>query len=131
MVPPLLKWKKFFFVFWLWYCIFLLCFPMETLFVALCCRAVKKISTGRGFFQSPYKMPHIICSHSLIRNLYYGPDIVITRKHDNAIFICDTKWKLLSSKKVNWGNLSGRICTRCMHIRKIQCQKHYNALSND
>ena len=31
------------------------------------------------------------------------PDIVITRKHDNAIFICDTKWKLLSSQKVNWG----------------------------
>ncbi len=26
------------------------------------------------------------------------PDIVIERKSDNAIFVCDTKWKLLSDK---------------------------------
>ena len=31
------------------------------------------------------------------------PDIVITRKADGAIFVMDTKWKVLSNNKANYG----------------------------
>ena len=31
------------------------------------------------------------------------PDIVVTRKSDGAIFIMDTKWKVLSESKANYG----------------------------
>ena len=31
------------------------------------------------------------------------PDIVIARKNDGAIFVLDTKWKLLSEGKANYG----------------------------
>lgn len=49
------------------------------------------------------------------------PDIVITRKRDNAIFICDTKWKLLSNKKVNWG------ISQADMYQMYAYQKKYNA----
>lgn len=49
------------------------------------------------------------------------PDIVIIRKHDNAIFICDTKWKLLSSQKVNWG------ISQADMYQMYAYQKKYNA----
>ena len=31
------------------------------------------------------------------------PDIVIKRKADGAIFVMDTKWKVLSNNKANYG----------------------------
>ena len=31
------------------------------------------------------------------------PDIVVKRKVDDAVFICDTKWKILSDTKANHG----------------------------
>ena len=31
------------------------------------------------------------------------PDIVVKRKEDNAVFILDTKWKILSNSKPNYG----------------------------
>ena len=49
------------------------------------------------------------------------PDIVITRKRDNAIFICDTKWKLLSSQKVNLG------ISQADMYQMYAYQKKYNA----
>ena len=31
------------------------------------------------------------------------PDLVLTRRSDDAVFILDTKWKLLDAQKPNWG----------------------------
>lgn len=81
---------------------FSLMFPMETLFERYVAVQFKKFLPAEDFSISIQDATHYLFTQPS-KKFILRPDIVITRKHDNAIFICDTKWKLLSSKKVNWG----------------------------
>lgn len=78
-----------------------LLFPMETLFesyVAAQCRKVLKVNEYDVSAQD--KRHHLFDEP---RRFLMKPDIVVTRKADGAIFILDTKWKLLSDAKANYG----------------------------
>lgn len=81
---------------------FSLMFPMETLFERYVAVQLKKFLPAEDFSISIQDATHYLFTQPN-KKFILRPDIVITRKHDNAIFICDTKWKLLSSQKVNLG----------------------------
>lgn len=81
---------------------FSLMFPMETLFERYVAVQLKKFLPAEDFSISIQDATQYLFTQPN-KKFILRPDIVITRKHDNAIFICDTKWKLLSSQKVNWG----------------------------
>ena len=49
------------------------------------------------------------------------PDIVIKRKSDKAVFVCDTKWKLLADEKNNYG------ISQADMYQMYAYQKKYNA----
>ena len=78
-----------------------LLFPMETLFesyIAAQCRKLLKTSEYTVSVQDRHY--HLFDEP---RRFLIRPDIVVTRKVDRAIFIMDTKWKLLSDAKANYG----------------------------
>jgi 5-methylcytosine-specific restriction enzyme subunit McrC len=78
-----------------------LLFPMETLFesyIAAWFRRLLKASEYKVSAQD--KRYHLFDEP---KRFLMKPDIVITRKMDGAIFILDTKWKLLSDAKANYG----------------------------
>lgn len=78
-----------------------LLFPMETLFESYIAALIKK-AIGMGFTVSAQdKSYHLFDIPN--RRFLLKPDIVIRRKEDDAIFILDTKWKLLSDDKSNYG----------------------------
>ena len=99
---------------------FALLFPMETLFERYVAVQLKKILPAEEFLISIQDKTHYLFL-SPSKKFLLRPDIVITRKRDNAIFICDTKWKLLSSKKVNWG------ISQADMYQMYAYQKKYNA----
>lgn len=99
---------------------FALLFPMETLFERYVAVQLKKILPAEEFLISIQDKTHYLFL-SPSKKFLLRPDIVITRKRDNAIFICDTKWKLLSNKKVNWG------ISQADMYQMYAYQKKYNA----
>ena len=99
---------------------FSLMFPMETLFERYVAVQLKKFLPAEDFSISIQDATHYLFTQPN-KKFILRPDIVITRKHDNAIFICDTKWKLLSSKKVNWG------ISQADMYQMYAYQKKYNA----
>lgn len=77
-------------------------FPMETLFESYVAALVRKKLPPNKFRVSVQdKTYHLFESPS--PKFQLKPDIVVTRRADNAVFICDTKWKLLSGTKTNYG----------------------------
>jgi len=50
------------------------------------------------------------------------PDIVIKRKADNAVFICDTKWKILADDKPNYGISQGDMYQMYAYQKKYSAQ---------
>ena len=99
---------------------FALLFPMETLFERYVALQLKKALPTKDFSLSLQDTTHYLFTQPSKRFLL-RPDIVITRKQDNAIFICDTKWKLLSSHTVSLG-----ISQADMYQMYVY-QKRYNA----
>ncbi len=99
---------------------FALLFPMETLFERYVAVQLKKILPTEDFSLSIQDKMHYLFTYPHKRFLL-RPDIVITRKHDNAIFICDTKWKLLSSHTANLG------ISQADMYQMYAYQKKYNA----
>lgn len=78
-----------------------LLFPMETLFesyVAAQCRKILPPKEYDVFTQD--KRYHLFDEP---RRFLMKPDIVLTRKSDKTVYILDTKWKLLSDSKANYG----------------------------
>ena len=88
-------------------------FPMETLFERYVAVQFKKFLPAEDFSISIQDATHYLFTQPN-KKFILRPDIVITRKRDNAIFI-----------------LSGRYVPDVCIPEKIQCQKYYNALSND
>lgn len=79
-----------------------LLFPMETLFESYIAALVKKKLPPRKFHVSVQDKSHHLFNRPA-KEFQLKPDIVVTRKEDGAVFICDTKWKLLSKSRTNFG----------------------------
>lgn len=79
-----------------------LLFPMDALFEGYIAASMKKRLPPQEFRVSAQdKTYHLF--DSPFKSFQLRPDIVVTRKADGAIFICDTKWKLLSGAKAPYG----------------------------
>lgn len=78
-----------------------LLFPMETLFESYIAALLKKHLTPLGYSISAQDKTYHLFDEP--KRFAMRPDIVIRRKADGAIFIMDTKWKLLADNKANYG----------------------------
>ena len=79
-----------------------LLFPMETLFESYIATLLKKELTPKGYTVSAQDRKYHLFDEP-DKKFLMRPDIVIARKSDGAIFIMDTKWKVLSDDKANYG----------------------------
>lgn len=81
---------------------FALLFPMETLFESYIAVQLQKVLGTTNFRVSAQdKTYHLFTLPS--KKFLMKPDIVVYRKSDKAVFVCDTKWKLLADEKANYG----------------------------
>ena len=80
---------------------FALLFPMETLFESYIAAQLKKKLGHSGYTLSAQDKTYHLFDNP--RKFLMKPDIVVKRKADGAIFIMDTKWKILSDSKANYG----------------------------
>lgn len=78
-----------------------LLFPMETLFESYVAALLKKHLTPLGYSVSAQDKSYHLFDDP--KRFAMRPDIVIRRKLDGAIFVMDTKWKVLSDSKANYG----------------------------
>ena len=78
-----------------------LLFPMETLFESYVAALLKKHLAPLGYSVSAQDKSYYLFDDP--KRFAMRPDIVIRRKSDSAIFIMDTKWKILSDSKANYG----------------------------
>lgn len=79
-----------------------LLFPMETLFESYIAALLKYDLPSSDFSViAQDKRFHLF--EKSTPEFQLKPDIVVTRKYDGAIFIMDTKWKLLASSKPHYG----------------------------
>lgn len=79
-----------------------LLFPMETLFESYIATLMRQKLPSQNFHVSVQDKTYHLFSHPA-KKFLLKPDIVVTRRADGAVFICDTKWKLLSQRKPNYG----------------------------
>ncbi len=63
---------------------------------------LKKHLSGRGYTVSVQDHSYYLFEDPAKR-FALRPDIVVTREADQAIFVLDTKWKLLDAQKPNYG----------------------------
>ena len=79
-----------------------LLFPMETLFESYIATLLKKKLGYTDFSVSAQdKSYHLFDEPG--KKCLKRPEIVVKRKSDGAIFILDTKWKVLADTKANYG----------------------------
>lgn len=79
-----------------------LLFPMETLFESYVARLVKRHFSGNDYAVSVQdKKFHLFDLGK--KKFQLRPDIVVRRKSDGAVYMMDTKWKILDEKKFNYG----------------------------
>lgn len=79
-----------------------LLFPMETLFESYIATLLKKKLGYTDFSVSAQdKSYHLFDEPG--KKFLMRPDIVVRRRSDGAIFILDTKWKVLADTKANYG----------------------------
>ena len=78
-----------------------LLFPMEMLFESYVAALLKKHLTPLGYSVSAQDKSYYLFDDP--KCFAMRPDIVIRRKSDGAIFVMDTKWKILSDSKANYG----------------------------
>lgn len=99
---------------------FALLFPMETLFERYVATQLKKMLNTDNFSISIQDTTYHLFTLPT-KKFLLKPDIVIRRKSDNAVFICDTKWKLLSNEKQGYG------ISQSDMYQMYAYQKKYNA----
>lgn len=79
-----------------------LLFPMETLFESYIAALLKNKLDKKDFAVSVQdKTYHLFDVPG--KKFLMKPDIVIRRKSDGAVFVLDTKWKVLDASKANYG----------------------------
>ena len=79
-----------------------LLFPMEMLFESYIAVLLKKKLGNAEFSISAQDKSHHLFDEPG-KKFLMRPDIVVKRKSDGAIFILDTKWKVLADNKANYG----------------------------
>lgn len=79
-----------------------LLFPMETVFESYIAALLKKELIPKGYSVSAQDRKYHLFNEP-DKKFLMKPDIVITRKADGAVFVMDTKWKVLSDNKANYG----------------------------
>ena len=75
---------------------------METLFESYVAAALKKKLSGKDFMISIQDKTCYLFNEPG-KKFLMKPDIVVKRKSDKAVFVLDTKWKLLDAGKANYG----------------------------
>lgn len=80
---------------------FALLFPMETLFESYIAAALKKMLGHSGYTLSAQDKTYHLFDEP--RKFLMKPDIVIKNKALGQVFVMDTKWKVLSDAKANYG----------------------------
>ena len=96
-----------------------LLFPMETLFESyIACLIKKQINSDEYTVSAQDKTHHLFEKPEIIS---LRPDIVITRKSDNTVFVMDTKWKLLNDVPPTYG------ISQSDMYQMYAYQKKYNA----
>jgi len=80
---------------------FALLFPMETLFESYIAAQLKKMLGHSGYTLSAQDKTHHLFDEP--RKFLMKPDIVIKNKALGQVFVMDTKWKVLSDAKANYG----------------------------
>ena len=79
-----------------------LLFPMETLFESYVAHLLRKQLNGAEYSVSTQdKRFHLFDEPG--KRFLIKPDIVVKRNSDQVVFVLDTKWKLLSENKPNYG----------------------------
>lgn len=79
-----------------------LLFPMETLFESFIARKLRKVLPPDDFSLSVQNRKYHLFEQPS-KHFALRPDLVVTRRADGAVFVLDTKWKLLSVDKTNYG----------------------------
>lgn len=96
-----------------------LLFPMETLFESyIACFIKKEINSDEYTVSAQDKTYHLFEKPEIFS---LRPDIVITRKSDNTVFVMDTKWKLLNDVPPTYG------ISQSDMYQMYAYQKKYNA----
>ena len=80
---------------------FALLFPMETLFESYIAAQLKKMLGHSGYTLSAQDKTYHLFDEP--RKFLMKPDIVIKNKALGQVFVMDTKWKVLSDAKTNYG----------------------------
>lgn len=97
-----------------------LLFPMETLFESYVAALLKKKLGYAGFTVSVQDKTYYLFDEPG-KKFLIRPDIVVKRKVDGTVFILDTKWKILSDGKTNYGISQADMYQMCAY------QKRYGA----
>ena len=79
---------------------------METLFESYIAARLSRVLENDEFSVSVQDKTYYLFDKP-DKKFLIKPDIVINRKADNVVFILDTKWKVLSEVKVNYGIAQG------------------------
>ena len=79
-----------------------LLFPMETVFESYIATLLRKELVPKGYSVSAQDRKYHLFDEP-DKKFLMKPDIVVTSKSDGATFILDTKWKVLSDNKANYG----------------------------
>ncbi len=79
-----------------------LLFPMETLFESYIATLMRKQFNADAYSVSVQDKKYHLFDEPR-GQFQLRPDIVLTRKSDGAVFVMDTKWKLLAEGKPNYG----------------------------
>ena len=80
---------------------FALLFSMETLFESYIAQKLRLYLNPKDYTISSQDRSYHLFDYP--RQFLIKPDIVVSRKKDGAVFVLDTKWKLLSPAKANYG----------------------------
>ena len=97
-----------------------LLFPMETLFESYVAALLKKHLTPLGYSVSAQDKSYYLFDDP--KRFAMRPDIVIRRKADEAVFIMDTKWKILADSKANYGISQADMYQMYAYQKKYQAQ---------
>lgn len=99
---------------------FALLFPMETLFESYIAQKLRKYLDPNKFTVSAQDRSYHLFDNP--RQFLMRPDIVVKRKHDGAVFILDTKWKLMSQAKADYGISQADMYQMYAYQKKYQAE---------
>lgn len=99
-----------------------LLFPMETLFESYIAELLKKELDNREYTISIQDRKYYLFDEP-DRKFLMKPDIVVTSRKNKSVYVMDTKWKILSENKHNYG------ITQADMYQMYAYQKKYSAVN--